>query len=379
MKTTIWGPLAVLLVSSAVLACTARTDPGPIHFATPTPTPYPVGAEPCLCTEVSPACCNAAEAPDEVAAARAATAKALTGIGWHDGYKGDFLEDGMTGWFDVTTDAPYHQSGEHAAWVIGQAAVWDDAGEDKGAAALSATGHVAALNCTGPQRLPGLSKSFRACDIEVWFDVGSDGESKGCKLCKELDCPNESCSGCPGCWKAGGKLPCPHECKGDCDPFSACSVCCHNEELVEMIRAGAAGDDAPRDCSLCRDNGCSVAAWCDECDGCKSAYAGSANGCCAYVRANLVTELQTWQSRWEFYDVSDAIGKVQADDLPGAITSLEGVVHANWGTGDEGLKACQANGACDDLTTRVMPDILKASENECRPSPVNADAPPPKS
>ena len=119
-------------------------------------------------------------------------------------------------------------------------------------------------------------------------------------------------------------------------------------------------------------------AWCEA--HCKDevGYSG-ANGCCAYVRANLVTELQTWQSRWEFYDVSDAIGKVQADDLSGAITSLEGVVHANWGTGDEGLKACQANGACDDLTTRVMPDILKASENECRPSPVNADAPPPKS
>lgn len=28
---------------------------------------------------------------------------------------------------------------------------------------------------------------------------------------------------------AAGKLPCPHECDGDCDPFSACSVCCRHD------------------------------------------------------------------------------------------------------------------------------------------------------
>ena len=183
---------------------------GGLRFATPTPTPYPVGAEPCLCTEISPSCCDDGEQPipADVAAARTAAGKALAALGWHDGSGGDYIEDGMAGWYDVTTDPPYHQSGEHAAWVIGQAAAWDDAGEDAGAAALIATGHIAALNCTGPQRLPGLSRSFRACDIEVWLDtVGDDGESKGCKLCDKLGCPNEACSGCPHCWKSDGDLP----------------------------------------------------------------------------------------------------------------------------------------------------------------------------
>ena len=45
-----------------------------------------------------------------------------------------------------------------------------------------------------------------------------------------FDGPLDTC--CEG--SVSGKLPCPHECNGDCDPFSACAVCCHNE---------AAGDD----------------------------------------------------------------------------------------------------------------------------------------
>ena len=40
-----------------------------------------------------------------------------------------------------------------------------------------------------------------------------------------------------------GRLPCPHECDGDCDPFSACSVCCHNDEGEEMV--GDAGLAVP--------------------------------------------------------------------------------------------------------------------------------------
>ena len=61
---------------------------------------------------------------------------------------------------------------------------------------------------------------------------------------------------------AEGKLPCPHECDGDCDPFSACAVCCHNA-------------DQPTDCDICDENGCDAADWCGECPSCQGAEVSS--------------------------------------------------------------------------------------------------------